>query len=103
CSPFVIRRPAGEALPLIFASPHSGRLYPAEMMAASHLDQHHIRRSEDAYVDALIEDATQAGAVVITNSFARAYVDVNRAPHELDPAMFEDELPAASHGRSARV
>jgi N-formylglutamate amidohydrolase len=103
CSPFVIRRPAGEALPLIFASPHSGRVYPAQMMAASALDTHQIRRSEDAHVDALIEDATHTGAVVITNSFARAYVDVNRAAHELDPAMFEDELPATSHGRTARV
>jgi N-formylglutamate amidohydrolase len=102
-SPYIVRRPAGEALPLIFASPHSGRIYPAEMMAASVLDSDQIRRSEDAYVDALIEDGPAWGATLIANRMARAYVDVNRAAHELDPAMFEDELPAASQGRSARV
>ena len=32
---FELRRPQGEAAPLVFASPHSGRLYPAELMAAS--------------------------------------------------------------------
>jgi N-formylglutamate amidohydrolase len=102
-SPFIVRRPAGEGLPLIFASPHSGRIYPAEMMAASGLDRDQIRTSEDAHVDALIEDGPRHGATVIANQLARAYVDVNRAPHELDPAMFEDELPAFAQGRSARV
>ena len=89
--------------PLVFASPHSGRLYPQEMMAASALDGSAIRRSEDVLVDALVQGAAAHGAVVITAAYARAYIDVNREPYDLDPSMFEDELPAFARGRSARV
>lgn len=96
--------PAEPALsPLVFASPHSGRLYPEEMMAASHLEGAAIRRSEDAYVDELIGPATVLGVPMIAARYARAYVDVNREPYELDPAMFEDELPAFAAARTARV
>jgi N-formylglutamate amidohydrolase len=104
-APFQIsgRGDAAPRTPLVFASPHSGRLYPQEMMAASVLDAETIRRSEDALVDALVLGATDHGAVVITAAYARAYIDVNREPYDLDPSMFEDELPAFARGRSARV
>lgn len=104
-APFDILRGEGAApvSPLIFASPHSGRVYPDEMMAASALNAAEIRRSEDAYVDALITGAAGHGAAVLTNRYARAYVDVNREPYELDPGMFEDELPAFAIARTARV
>ena len=93
----------GPPTPLVFASPHSGRFYPQEMMSASMLDSASIRRSEDALVDALVKGAAEHGAVVITAAYARAYIDVNREPYDLDPSMFEDELPAFARGRSARV
>lgn len=101
--PFEIARPTGVAAPLVFASPHSGRLYPSQMMAASRLDAWSIRRSEDAFVDDLIAGAADWGATVIKARLARAFIDVNREPYELDQAMFEDELPAFAQGRSARV
>ncbi len=101
---FSIARPQpGIAAPLVFASPHSGRIYPADMMEASALDSEAIRRSEDAYVDQLIAGAVDHGAAVIAARLARVYLDVNREPWELDPGMFEDELPAYARGRSARV
>jgi N-formylglutamate amidohydrolase len=104
-APFVITRPAGgvASSPLVFASPHSGRTYPETMMAASRLDASAIRRSEDAYVDTLIARAPEHGASLITARVARAYMDVNREPWELDPSMFEDELPVYARSRSARV
>jgi N-formylglutamate amidohydrolase len=102
--PFTLHRPAGAlASPLVFASPHSGRLYPLDMMEASALDADAIRRSEDAFVDVLIAGALEHGAAIIAADYARAYVDVNREPYELDPSMFEDELPDFARGRSARV
>lgn len=102
--PFVIHRPrGGPTAPLVFASPHSGRLYPHDMMAASVLSAQAIRRSEDALVDGLILGAVDHGASVIAAAYARAYIDVNREPYELDPTMFEDELPDFARGRSARV
>ncbi|MDB5445303.1 MAG: formiminoglutamase [Phenylobacterium sp.] len=104
---FELRRAAREGqpppTPLVFASPHSGRLYPDDMMAAAALDAHAIRRSEDALVDDLIGAAPQLGAAVLAARFARAYIDVNREPFELDPAMFVDELPAFARARTARV
>jgi N-formylglutamate amidohydrolase len=58
---FEVRGAAGlaPATPLVFASPHSGRLYPEDMMAAAALDAQSIRRSEDAYVDDLIAEALE--------------------------------------------
>ena len=102
-APYELRRPAVAASPVVFASPHSGRLYPHDMMSASSLDSAAIRRSEDAFVDALIEDAPRIGVTVLSARYARAYVDVNREPYELDPAMFSDELPSFAQARTARV
>jgi len=103
--PFEIVTPAkgATASPLVFASPHSGRVYPAEMMEASALDAEAIRRSEDAFVDELIGAAPKHGATLLLARLARAWIDVNREPYELDPGMFEDELPDFARGRSARV
>lgn len=104
---FLLRRAAPEGLPaptpLVFASPHSGRDYPEEMMAAAALDATAIRRSEDAFVDELIAGAPEQGAALLAARFARAYMDVNREPFELDPAMFADELPEFARARTARV
>jgi len=103
-APFRLVRPAAaRGTPVICASPHSGRIYPAAMMAASLLDRRAIRRSEDAHVDELIAAAPGFGHTLIAAQFARAYLDVNREPWELDPAMFEDELPAFAKARTARV
>lgn len=89
--------------PLVFASPHSGRLYPEDMMSAAALDAISIRRSEDAFVDDLIAQAPEHGVAVITANFARAYIDLNREPFELDPGMFSDTLPEFARARTARV
>jgi len=104
-APYRLIRPVAQAAttPVICASPHSGRIYPAAMMAASQLDRRAIRRSEDALVDELIDAAPGFGHTLIAAEFARAYLDVNREAWELDPAMFEDELPAFARARTARV
>lgn len=102
-APFRLLRPAATTTPVICASPHSGRIYPAAMMAASRLDRHAIRRSEDAHVDELVAAAPDFGHALIVAEYARAFIDVNREPWELDPAMFADELPAFARARTARV
>ena len=89
--------------PLVFASPHSGRVYPPALMAATALDSREIRRSEDAFIDALIAGAPAAGIPLIAAEVARAYIDLNRDPWELDPTMFEGELPAYARGRTPRI
>jgi len=72
-------------------------------MKAAVLGVDAIRKSEDALVDVLIEAAPAYGAVSLAATFARAYVDVNREPFELDQDMFADKLPAYASMRTARV
>lgn len=98
-----VRRSAALTTPLVFASPHAGRIYPEDMMQASGLDGRDIRRSEDALVDGLVERAPEHGAALVICHVARAYVDVNRDPWEMDPSMFADALPAAAKSSTARV
>ncbi len=101
--PVDVIAPAQQTLPLVLASPHSGTDYPAEFLAASRLDPLTLRRSEDSYVDEIFSVAAALGAPLLRARFPRAYLDPNREPFELDPGMFEDELPAFVNTRSPRV
>ena len=84
--------PERQRVPFVFASPHSGRVYPRSFTLASRLSALGLRRSEDAFVDDLFASAVELGAPMIAARFPRAYLDANRAPGELDPAMFDDAL-----------
>jgi N-formylglutamate deformylase len=101
--PFRVLRPARQTLPFVFASPHSGRIYPASLVEKSRLNALTLRRSEDAFVDELFAGVTGMGAPLIAARFPRAYCDVNRAPSELDPAMFSGPLRVAVDTPSPRV
>ena len=89
--------------PFVFASPHSGRLYPASFVAESRLTPLALRRSEDAFVDELFAAVAPLGAPLIAARFPRAFVDANRAARELDRAMFDDALAMEVDAGSARV
>jgi N-formylglutamate amidohydrolase len=102
-APIEIIAPAVHHLPVILASPHSGTCYPPELIAASRLDALALRRSEDSFVDEIFAAGPGLGAPLLRASFARAYLDVNREPYELDPAMFEDALPDFCNTASPRV
>jgi N-formylglutamate deformylase len=101
--PVQVHRPVRQTVPLLFASPHSGRVYSADFLAAARLDALSLRRSEDSFVDDLFAAAPDHGAPLIAATFPRAWCDVNREPWELDPAMFADRLPAWVNTTSSRV
>ena len=101
--PLTVCQPELRLLPLVLASPHSGADYPADFVAASRLDPVTLRRSEDSFVDEIFAAGPRLGAPLLTASFPRAYLDVNREPYELDPAMFADVLPPFVNARSPRV
>ncbi len=101
--PFVLIEPLRRIAPLVFASPHSGRRYPHDLLANARVPLISLRRSEDAYVDELFAGAAAHGAAVLSATVARAYVDLNRDPAELDPDMFDERPPRSPHGSSARV
>jgi N-formylglutamate deformylase len=101
--PVLVERPNTQTTPLIFTSPHSGRCYPPEFLAASRLDAPGLRRSEDSFVDELFAAAVQCGAPLVHATFPRAWCDPNREAWELDPAMFSDPLPAWVNMTSPRA
>jgi N-formylglutamate deformylase len=101
--PYEILEPVALRGPLVFNSPHSGRIYPETFIRASRLDALTLRRSEDAYVDELFLGVVERGMPLMRAHFPRAYLDVNREPYELDPRMFSGRLPAFANTRSVRV
>lgn len=101
--PFALTPADGLRRPFIVCSPHSGRNYPADLLARSRLGRTALRRSEDGFVDELFADAPALGAPLLAALFPRAYVDVNRETWELDPTMFEGTLPKYVNARSPRV
>ncbi|MGB0958852.1 MAG: N-formylglutamate amidohydrolase [Halocynthiibacter sp.] len=74
---------------VIIASPHSGRGYPPDFVAASDLTALQLRSSEDAFMDILTAEATRHGMRHLAAYYPRAYVDLNRNSKALDPALIE--------------
>jgi N-formylglutamate amidohydrolase len=101
--PFEILEPATCRGPVLFNSPHSGAIYPRDFLRVSRLDLGTLRRSEDSFVDALIDGVVAQGYPLMRAHFPRCFVDVNREPYELDPRMFDGRLPSFANTRSMRV
>ncbi|HUF56195.1 MAG TPA: N-formylglutamate amidohydrolase [Thermohalobaculum sp.] len=87
--PFLLLRPPGPATNVIFSSPHSGRDYPEALVRRSRLTRRQLRASEDVLVDRLFAAAPAHGAPLLAATAPRAWLDLNRAPDELDPALIE--------------
>jgi len=100
---FRLERPVLPSAPVVFASPHSGRVYPESFLLSSRLDHHAVRRSEDSFVEELFACAPEFGMPLIHAEFPRAFVDANREPYELDPGMFAEPLPDWVNAASPRV
>lgn len=83
--------PAGDAVAVVFDSPHSGADYPADFGHA--VERHALRSAEDMYVDELFAAAPAHGAPLLRALFPRAYVDVNRHPLDLDPHLLVEPWP----------
>lgn len=89
-------QPDRQSTSVIFASPHSGRDYPSGFITQSQLDRLGLRTSEDAFVDQLFAAAPDFGAPLLSAQVPRAFLDLNRAPDELDPALIAG-APRAPH------
>ena len=83
----------------VFASPHSGRSYPAHFLARTVLDSSAVRSSEDAFVDQLFAAVPDMGAPFLHATAPRAFVDLNRGADELDPALIEGVRPSGHNPR----
>ena len=82
-SPPITLQPAtGAPQGIIFASPHSGNIYPKAFTRRSRLPLAALRRNEDAYIDRIISDLPAHGIPTLKANFPRCFVDVNRAVDE---------------------
>lgn len=79
--------PSGESGAVVFSSPHSGAAYPDSLKDRTHLPLRVLRSSEDAFVDALFACAPDFGAPLLAARLPRAWIDLNRAADEIDPAL----------------
>ncbi len=87
------RRPLGDAVPVVFDSPHSGTDYPADF--GTIVPPERLRQAEDMYVDALFSSAPENGAVLLGALFPRSYIDPNRGLADLDPDLIRGAWPDA--------
>lgn len=99
--PYELRYPSRLTSCVVFSSPHSGRHYPGDLVAGTRLNPVQLRQSEDAYVEALFAAAPSLGAPLIAATVPRAYIDLNRSPGELDPALIEGVRPQGLNPRVA--
>ena len=72
-------------LPLVFDSPHSGRIYPLDFAFSCPFEI--LEKAEDNYVDELFESVPDYGGVLLCALFPRTYIDVNRAEDDIDPDL----------------
>jgi len=90
---FLRHDPAGEAIPLVLDSPHSGTTYPAEFDHAPPREL--VRQAEDTHVATLWRAAPAYGATLIEARFPRAFIDPNRSLADIDPELLAEPWPQA--------
>lgn len=100
---FSLSRSERVTAPVIFASPHSGQVYPQSMRNLLSVPLSDLQRTEDAFVDELYASAAERGGILLSATYARGFVDLNRDARELDASMFHDGLPRIAGMPSARV
>ncbi len=90
-APFIVHEPAGPPVGLVLDSPHSGMAWPPDFDPAAPRDA--ILTTWDAFVDELWLGAVGVGATLLSATFPRAYIDVNRAADDIDPALLNGPWP----------
>lgn len=101
--PFIRHGPATPAFPVIVAVPHAGRHYASSLIADAAVPLPRLRQLEDRHADLLAAPLIARGATVFVAQHARAWIDLNRDPREIDAGMIEGPLPAGLiHSSRAR-
>jgi N-formylglutamate amidohydrolase len=73
--------------------PHAGRYYAPSVIADAAVPLSRLRLLEDRYADLLITRAVERGATAFVAEHARAFMDLNRDPREIDPALIAGAPP----------
>lgn len=100
---YSVVEPAGCDLRFVVLSvPHAGRDYPAALLENLRVPADKLLRLEDRYADLLVRPASAVGFAAITAHRARAWLDLNRGPEDLDRAMLTDTKPGSIAAALAR-
>ena len=89
-------------MPVVLSSPHSGKVYPPDLIGALRIDPGELRCLDDGPVDSLVAPCVEAGAAVVAATYARAFVDLNRNSAEAcdpDPPDRTDVAPGPAAQR----
>lgn len=82
--PFTYMAPAADC-PVLVTVTHAGRDYSPSLLAAARVPRETLAGLEDPLVDALAAGVPAIGAGLLVARTPRAFVDLNRAPDDLDP------------------
>ncbi len=73
--------------PILISSPHSGSFLPVAVRQSLQGTEEQLRMLDDGPVHALFAGIEETGVSTLAATFRRAFVDLNRDPAELDPAV----------------
>ena len=90
-------------LPVLISSPHSGSFLPAEARARLACGEQTLRQLDDGPVHLLFTGAPERGVCMLAATHRRAYVDLNRDPREIDPALLTERSGRGELRLSLRV
>lgn len=93
--------PADPDRPVILSVPHAGRRWTAAMTAALTCDPAALLTLEDRHADRLVDGAVASGFTVLVAHTPRAWIDLNRAPDDLDWPRLTGEPPQPVSARAA--
>lgn len=86
--PYTLISPVkNQALPLVFDSPHSGDVFPADFV--SKVNKQDFKTGWDAFVGELWQGVINHNAYLLLANVSRMYVDLNRAPNDIDPVLLD--------------
>lgn len=91
---FSVLGPEVPRSPLLLAVPHAGRYYPPQLAEQARVPMERLRALEDRHADRLVELAVSEGGSAVVARMARAAIDLNRDPREIDPAMIDEGISA---------
>lgn len=83
--------PRTPLVPLVFDSPHSGVMIPADFHPAVTAER--VRVAADTHVEDLFSFAPDIGAPLLKAHFPRSFLDVNRSRLDMDVQMVEGPWP----------
>ena len=88
--PYQLSSPLYQSNCVLFNSPHSGNNYTKKFVQLTDLSLKTLRSSEDLFVDQLFSPVVDLGSFMLSATFPRSFIDVNRDYKELDPLLIED-------------